>query len=93
MINVGRLSLIRYSDFFLFFSTLHNPAGVTDVRMVALFTGCAWELSALVTERSHRKMEELFEMPVSVTATPLIRVWVGGSESQRPSEPSKEINK
>lgn len=70
---------------------LHNPAGVTDVRMVALFTGCAWELSALVTERSHRKMEELFEMPVS--ATPLIRVWAGGSESQRPSAPSKEINK
>lgn len=36
-------------------------------------------------------MEELFEMPVSVTATPLIRVWAGGSESQRRSEPSKDI--
>lgn len=35
-------------------------------------------------------MEELFEMPVSVTATPLIRVWAGGSESQRRSEPRKD---
>lgn len=38
-------------------------------------------------------MEELFEMPVSVTATPLIHVWAGGSESQRLSEPGEEINK
>lgn len=45
---------------------------VTDVIIVALFVGSAWELSALVTERSHRKMEELFETPVSVTATLLI---------------------
>lgn len=35
-------------------------------------------------------MEELFEMPVSVTATLLIRVWASGSESQRRREPNKK---
>lgn len=44
-----------------------QQAGVTDVIFAAVFTGCAWELSASVTESSHRKMEELFERPVSVT--------------------------
>lgn len=34
-------------------------------------------------------MEELFEMPASVTATVLICVWVGRSESQRQREPKK----
>lgn len=38
-------------------------------------------------------MEELFEMPVSVTATLLIRVWAGGSESQRRREPNKKKEK
>lgn len=61
----------------------------TDVITVALFTGCEWEVSALLTERSHRKTEELFEMPVSVTVTLLIYVWAGRSESQRQSEPKK----
>lgn len=66
-----------------------QQASVTDVIIAALFTGCVWELRVLVTEGSHRKMEELFEMPVSVTATLLICVWVGKSESQRQSEPKK----
>lgn len=35
-------------------------------------------------------MEELFEMSFSVTATLLICVWAGGSESQRQSEPKKK---
>lgn len=68
-----------------------QQTGVTDVIIAALFTGSVWELSALVTEGSHRKMEEHFEMPVSVTATLLICVWVGRSESQRQSEP-KELS-
>lgn len=65
-------------------------AGVTDVKIAALFTGSVWELSALVTEWSHRKTEELFETPVSVTAPLLICVWVGRSESQRGSEPKRK---
>lgn len=67
-----------------------QQTGVTDVIIVAPFTGSVWALSVLVTEVSHRKMEELFEMSFSVTATLLICVWAGGSESQRQSEPKKK---
>lgn len=35
-----------------------QQTGVTDVIIAALFAGCVWEISALVTERSHRKMGE-----------------------------------
>lgn len=67
-----------------------QQTGVTDVIIAAPFTGSVWALSVLVTEVSHRKMEELFEMSFSVTATLLICVWAGGSESQRQSEPKKK---
>lgn len=67
-----------------------QQTGVTDVIIAAPFTGSVWALSVLVTEVSHRKMEELFEMSFSVTATLLICVWAGGSESQRQSEQKKK---
>lgn len=70
-----------------------QQTGVTDVIIAAPFTGSVWALSVLVTEVSHRKMEELFEMSFSVTATLLICVWAGGSESQRQSEPKKKRKK
>lgn len=70
------------------FCVMQQPCA-TDVIIAALFVGSAWELSALVTERSHRKMEELFETPVSVTATLLIYVWAARSESQWQSEPKE----
>lgn len=71
-------------------SCVMQQTGVTDVIIAAPFTGSVWALSVLVTEVSHRKMEELFEMSFSVTATLLICVWAGGSESQRQSEPKKK---
>lgn len=51
-----------------------QQTGVTDVIIAALFAGCVWELSALVTERSHRKMGEAL-WNASLSATLPIYVW------------------
>lgn len=72
-----------------------QQTGVTDVIIAALFAGCVWELSALVTERSHRKMGEalwnasLCDCYPANLCVGLVEVRASDRVSQKKTKPQK----